>query len=58
MKAEFEYTEEDVKEIILKHHNAVWGNFAKSGIWVVTNDYRGVIVRLEETPKEEETDES
>ena len=60
MKAEFEYSENDVKEIILKHHNTVWGNFSPTGKWVAENYYRGVVIRLEEPKPEQEeaTDES
>ena len=56
MKAEFEYNEEDVRKIILDHHNTVWGNFSPKGVWVAKTDYRGVIVKLSD-PEKEETNE-
>ena len=54
MRAEFEYSEADVREIILKHHNTVWGNFTGDKVWVARIDYRGVIVNLEEPEKQKE----
>lgn len=53
MKAEFEYSPEDVKAIILKHHKSTWGtaypNYTgHTRVWVAENDHRGVTVKLEE----------
>jgi len=57
MRAEFEYSEADVREIVLKHHNTVWGNFTGDKVWVARTDYRGVIVKLVELEEQkEETD--
>jgi hypothetical protein len=46
MKAEFEYSEEDVREIVLKHHCDKWGYLNNTAIWAATTDYRGVTIRL------------
>ena len=53
MKANFEYSEEDIREIILEHHKSTWGTSYPNytghpGIWVARSDYRGVNVSLEE----------
>ena len=57
MKVEFEYSEEEVKDIVLKHHNLYWNPVHYVGTWVAETNYRGVIIRLKE-PKKEATDES
>ena len=57
MKAEFEYSESEVWEIVLQHHHNLWGERYGEKIWVARTGYPGIIVRLEE-PKEEATDES
>ena len=57
MKAEFEYSEEEIRVIVLHCHEEMWRNFSPlTHVWVATTDYRGVIVRLEEKPKEEADD--
>jgi hypothetical protein len=54
MKAEFEYTEDEIKEIVLKHHLSTWGNFTTNGKWVAEGYYSNIRIILKEKEIEED----
>jgi hypothetical protein len=57
MKAEFEYSEDDVKEMVMKHHIEKWGRPPEYKKWEVSSDYyRGFKVNLVDATREEGID--